>query len=376
MIGFQHCILCCSITGYLMGAVAPLQQATGLRSLTIPDLADGYSLVYLRLLTQLTELQLAPWGGDGDGEPDVGLVVGRPPRAPLADMTHLRALSLLDGIPFTLCKNSSVDEAFLPLVLPPTLTRLEVLVPVCEPGAFWRHIAACSQLVSLTVTTHYAEAAADHPSWMLCRLAGRLPHLQHLSLHGSGSREEPILPEALGLLAGTEAGQQQQWEQGWDWRDLAAPGLGDGARYNNVVVPPPNMGAFTALRTLEFANTWGYSLRCCGPHHWRTLARCRGLQQLHGLEAWAVPPAGVKFPGVTDLKLVIRGPALFAMPAVLGAFPAMEDLLLRVELPSRPEVRCRREGDENHRFIHVKLLATGFLACSCTWCHPGMLVLP
>jgi hypothetical protein len=312
-----------------MGAVAPLQQATGLRSLTFEHLADSCSLVYLPLLTQLTELSISPWRDE-----DVGLAVGNPPRTPLADMTHLRSLCLdqSDNLyKFKLCEDDSVDQTTLPLVLPPNLTELEVAVPSCWPGTFWRQIAGCSQLVSLTVIMVFnddVDAAADHPSWMLHHLAGCLPHLQHLSMHGFGKPDTPHLPVVLGVLAFTVAGQQQEEEHGWDWADLAAPGLGETAADNIVVVPPPNMGALTALQTVEFGD--GYQFRCCGPHHWHALAGCSALQELHWVEAWQVPPAGVKFPGVTDLKLLVAPPG--DTVSVLGAFPTLQTLRLELDL--------------------------------------------
>jgi hypothetical protein len=284
--------------------------------------------VYLRLLTQLTELQLMT-GGE-----DLSLALAYPPKAPLAEMTALRALNLNDNTYFRLSQDFDAQEATLPLVLPPHLTRLEVLVPFCQPGMFWRHITACTGLVSLTVDTGYISAAADHPSWMLYHLAKSLEGLQHLEVSGQAADHAApgMLLEVVGLLAGTEAGQQQE-EQGWDWQDLAAPGLGATAVYNSVVVPPPNMGSLTALRTLDFLGH-GYQFRCCGPHHWRALAGCRDLQQLHWVEACQVPPAGVQFPGVTDLKLVVCAPAVSGTVAVLGAFPALQQLLLRLDLPS------------------------------------------
>jgi hypothetical protein len=316
---------CCRLAGYLMRAVPPLRQAKALRRLTIDRLADSYSLVYLRLLTQLTELSMSSWG-----EEDVGLVVGNPPKAPLADMIHLRALNLdPDGSEFKLCEDSSVNQATLPLVLPPNLTRLEVAVPSCRPGMFWRHMAACSQLVSIRVWEYYVDAAADHPSWMLCRLADSLRNLRHFTIDGFGKTDTSFLPAVLGKLARTAAGQQQQEEQGWDWAGLAAPGLGATAAYNTVVVPPPNMSGLVALQTVTF--TYGYELRCCGPHHWRALAGCKQLQQLSGLEAWAVPPAGVKFPGVTDLRILVSTPPGDAV-TVLGAFPALQKLQLKLDL--------------------------------------------
>jgi hypothetical protein len=226
----------------------------------------------------------------------------------------------------------------LPLVLPPHLTRLEVLVPSCRPGRFWRHIAACTQLVSLTVWKYCADAAADHPSWMLRRLVDSLPHLQHFTLRGFGAAGDPILPGVLRLLASTEAGQQQQEEQGWDWADLAAPGLGATAAYNTVVVPPPNIGRLTALRTLDFLGH-GYHFRCCGAHHWHALAECKALQQLHGLDAWQAPPVQVKLAAVTELQLLGAAPFNDTL-AVLRAFPALQQLVLKLDLhvPGTPEV--------------------------------------
>jgi hypothetical protein len=312
----------CRLAGYLLGAVVPLQQAKALRTLTIPGLGDDCSLAYLPLLTQLTELRL-----DTQNEHmyDVGLVVTG--KAPLAAMTGLRALSLGDGGRFHLCNFNSMNQATLPPVLPPHLTRLEVHPPHCQSGMFWRHIAACSQLVSLTVRYHSVEAAADHPSWMLCRLAGSLPNLQHFTMGGFSCRPTlPILQGVLGLMAGTQEAQQQQEEQGWDWGDMAAPGLASAFPLTDVVVPPPNMGAFTALQALHCYTN--HPCRCCGPHHWHALAGCSSLRQVYGLEAWAVPPAGVKFPGVTDLKLAIVPSVLSATTAVLGAFPALQQLRL------------------------------------------------
>jgi hypothetical protein len=305
---------CCRLAGYLMGAVVPLQEATGLRSLTIEHLPDSYSLGYLPLLTQLTELRM----GSCD-RIRASLVVGANLKAPLADMTGLRALSLgvSDGWAFQLCHDNSVDQADLPLVLPPHLTRLEMLVTDCEPGAFWRHIAACSQLVDLTVNLDIASVPEDHPSWMMCCLAGSLPHLQHFTVMWHGSEGSEVTQGVLGLLADTEEAQQQQEEQGWDWEDVTAPGLGWAS------VPPPNMGGLTALRTLHFPLS--QPCGCCSPHHWHALAGCRSLQQLYGLDAWAVPPAGVKFPGVTDLKMLVSTP-LGDTVAVLGAFPALQKL--------------------------------------------------
>jgi hypothetical protein len=286
---------CCSITGYLLGAVVPLQQAKALRSLSIPGLNDSYSLCYLPLLTQLTELRLCHTRAEYEYDLDL-VVLGT--KAPLADMTGLRALTLGYKRAVHLYQYSSVNQATLPLVLPPNLTRLEVTPPDCQPGMFWRHIAACSQLVSLKVCCHTVEAAADHPSWMLCRLAGSLPHLQHFTMEVFVCMH-PLrtLQGVLGLLAGTEEAQQQQEEQGWDWGDITAPGLASAYPLTDVVVPPPNMGAFTALQALHCDTN--HPCRCCGPHHWHALAGCKALQQVSGLEAWAVPPAGVKFPGVT-----------------------------------------------------------------------------
>jgi hypothetical protein len=317
--------------------VVPLQQATGLRSLTIDHLLDSYSLQYLRALTQLTELRLTPSRRDS-----VFLALSNPPRAPLADMTHLKALclgtevcddhlTLGTELRFGLSWEEDVNEADLPPVLPPHVTRLEIACqPWCLPGMFWRHIAACTGLVSLRMHIQFHTTALQHPSWMLHQLAGSLGCLEDLYLAGDHARfvakEPPHLPEALGLLAATEAGQQQQEEQGWDWEDLAAPGLGATARYNFVVVPPPNMNSFAALHTLKVESWW---LRCCGPHHWYALAGCRGLQQLQWLDAWAVPPAGVKFPGVTNLKLLMSSPT-HGVSAVLGAFPALQQLQLKV----------------------------------------------
>jgi hypothetical protein len=185
----------------------------------------------------------------------------------------------------------------------------------------------------------YVKAAAGHPSWMLYRLAGRLRHLQHLTLQGYGVEDTPILPALLANLAETPAGQQQQQERGWDWGDLAAPGLGGTNSFNAVVVPPPNMGALSALQTLDFHHS--HYFRCCGPHHWHALAGCQALQQLHGLEAWQVPPAGVKFPGVTRLKILVATP-LGDLVTVLGAFPALQQLRLSQQLtaPATQQVGC------------------------------------
>jgi hypothetical protein len=268
-----------------MGAVVPLQQAKALRFLDLMGLADSYSLCYLPLLTQLTELRLST-----HDLVNVELVVGE--RAPLAGMKHLRALRL--GGRFHLCLDSSMDQADLPLVLPPQLTKLEVKVPRCEPGEFWFHIAACSRLVSLTVWC-YANAAADHPSWMLCRIADSLKCLKHLALHCHITNEQTVVPEVLGMLAGTQAGFQQEEEQGWEWEDLAAPGIAAIPDYSRVVVPPPNMGALTALQTIELAAP--KSLWCCGPYHWHALAGCRALRQLHGLEAGGGAASGCEVPG-------------------------------------------------------------------------------
>jgi hypothetical protein len=334
---------CCRLAGYLLGAVVPLQQATGLRSLTIEGMADSYSLQYLPLLTQLTELCIRRLP-----EAKVGLVVGT--KAPLADMRHLRMMSLGvgDRFPFQLCQDNDIDQASLPLVLPPHLTQLEVCVPQCEPGMFWRHIAACRQLLNLTVHHEFVVAAADHTSWMLYCLADGLPHLQHLTIVGDGHAAEEILQEVLDLLAGTQEAQQQQEEQGWDWEDLAAPGLGTTRAFEWVVVPPPNMGRLTSLQTLHF--TFCSRLRCCGPHHWHALAGCRSLQQLHWAEAWAVPPAGVKLPGVTDLQIGVF-PSSDTL-AVLGAFPALQQLELELHQVSPQQVKYNA-GQRLHAATHL-----------------------
>jgi hypothetical protein len=307
-------------------------QATGLRSLTLDNVVGNDSLLALQLLTQLTGLTLSAFSAGGPC-----LAVGDPPVAPLAGMTRLRELCLYNnGFPMWLWNDEGEGEADLPLVLPPHLTLLEALLPRCSPGMFWRHVTACRQLVRLTLHAEPICDAADHPSWVLHQLASSLVGLQYLEVRGFVSNSPAILPEVLGLLADTEAGQQQQ-QQGWDWADMAAPGLEDETRSSNVVVPPPNMGALTALRTLQIDH--GYQFRCCSPHHWHALAGCCGLRQLHLIQAWVAPPAGVKFTGVTDLKLMIDAPALSATAAVLGAFPALQQLLLKLDLPC-PEVSC------------------------------------
>jgi hypothetical protein len=316
-----------------MGAVVPLRQATGLRHLTIENLVAHDSLLSVALLTQLTELTLAPWDDGG-----TCLAVGDPPRAPLAATTQLQALCFTGEFPAWLWNHEGQHEADLPLVLPPNLTRLEALVPTCGPGMFWRHIAACTRLVNLTVQV-YCESAADHPSWMLYHLANSLQGLQHLKVEGDVNYASlAFLPEVLGLLAGTAAGQQQQEERGWDWEDLAAPGLGATAAYTSAVVPPPNMGGLKGLQTLEFP--YGYRFRCCGPHHWHALAGCRSLQELQWVEAWQVPPADVTFLGVIDLEVLVSAPLLSATMTVLRAFPLLQQLVLQLEMPCA-EVSCK-----------------------------------
>lgn len=330
----------------LMGAVVALQHATGLRSLDLDNLRDSRGLMYIALLTQLTSLSLAPGGV-------ASLSVNNHPDPPLFRMTGLRRLTIWAG--FHLCLDEDVDEDDLPLLLPPNLTQLKVIVPRTQRhGGFWRHIAACTGLVELEVLVDDC-IREGHPSIMLQQLAGSLKGLRKLVLGGGadpGPRHAHVnyLPGVLGLLADTEAAQQQEEEQGWDWEEapttlLLGLGLGlfftDLCPFSNVVLPPPNMGGFTALEELcvERGTSSGWWLLCSAPHHWHALAACTALRRLEGLHAVQPPPAGVKFPGVTRLVAVTSThPGDIA--GVLRAFPALKQLELVLTPPPADEVGC------------------------------------
>jgi hypothetical protein len=313
-------------SGYLLGAIVPLQRAAALRHLTLQVMPDHESLKYLPLLTQLRELELTdPWD-------DPALAYGDPCSAPLARMENLAVLKIRAG--FQLSEHTAQSDAELPQVLPPNLTRLEVSVPACQLGAFWRQVAACSLLVELEVYQEVEEpTAADHPSWMLCILAEHLHHLKKLVLQGRAWRQHPVnyMPEVLLALASTEAGQQQQQEHGCDWQQPPVLVFGGERDLCNVVVPPPNMGSFPALQDLQVPFTWldGWWLLCSAPHHWRALAACTALQRLESLQASCPPPAGVKFAGITFLLTAV-GTSPGDTIALLGAFPALRELELKL----------------------------------------------
>jgi hypothetical protein len=323
-----------------MGAVVALQRATGLRSLLLIDVTDSHGLMYIPLLTQVTDLYMA--GVEGIAS----LVVGDPPKSPLLQMEGLRSLSLMPG--WHLCNNWEVDEAGLGPVLPPKLTALEVFVPSTQqPGMFWRHIAVCTDLVTLEVLAG-SRLAADNPSIMLQVLAGHLKGLTQLLLgegyHVADDHSVNQLPEVLGLLASTEEAQQQEEEQGWDWQQppellLGPEAISIGCVHNNVVIPPPNMGGLSALQSLQLQDGLGngWWLVCSAPHHWVALASCRQLRELVGLHASQPPPGDVKFPGVTSLFLGARTGAGGAVE-VLRAFPAVRDLELLLVPPTAEEV--------------------------------------
>jgi hypothetical protein len=343
--------------GLLLGALVPLQKATGMTSLFLHNVVDDYSLMYVPQLTQLTFLHLEPASIDS-----ASLVFGPLLQAPLAAMTSLQTLQMEAG--FGLCHRAGVAEEDLPLALPPNITYLEAAVPRCGPGMFWRHVAACTNLVSLDLNIQggcFENDAAGHPSWMLYHVASSLVHLEELYIDGDSYRQPAFythLPEVLELLAGTQAAQQQQEEQGWDWRQLPVPPLAqEPADYNTVVVPPPNMGRLTALQGVRVHYCWpldntpyssGWWLQCGGPHHWHALAGCSALKDVEGLHVSQPPPAGVKLPCVTKLQaLLSTSPA--ATMDVLAAFPALQDLNLQLALRDEVEVsllgaQCGGEG--------------------------------
>jgi hypothetical protein len=218
-------------------------------------MGDSYSLMYLPLLTQLRELALTPCDDGGD----FYIALGNPPRAPLAAMTGLVSLKLTSA--FGLAHDKHVDEAELPLLLPPNLEQLHVEFWHDTPSDFWRHIAGCSNLISIHLQTSPCDeyCATDHPSWMLYTIAGSLGRLQHLHLQGSPCWEESPgdLHELLSELAETEAAQQQEEQHGWDWMEDPVSVLGPGdlsqqARPcdNYIMLPPPNMGGLSALQSL------------------------------------------------------------------------------------------------------------------------------
>jgi hypothetical protein len=126
-----------------------------------------------------------------------------------------------------------------------------------------------------------------------------------------------LSPEAI------EDGEQER-----EWQVVPPLGRAQGIAwpYDYVVVPPPNMGGLPALQHLQMDGWW---LVLSSERYWRALAACHHLQTLPELHVSVPPPAGVTFPGVTRLQVTTStspGDTL----ALLGAFPALKELEMRV----------------------------------------------
>lgn len=85
----------------------------------------------------------------------------------------------------------------------------------------------------------------------------------------------------------------------------------------------------------EVSSSWW--LLCSAPHHWAALAGCTALRRLRELHASQPPPAGLSFPHVTRLDLIV-GTSPGDTVTVLGAFPALEELRLKLAPAPAAEV--------------------------------------
>jgi hypothetical protein len=308
------CLPCaCSNPGCLSGPLLALRHAPALRRLELV-LHEPGSLMYVPVLTQLTQLSLTFYGGDS-------LITAPDQHRLLAGMTNLISLGL-DGADV---------EVGAPCALPPNLTRLEVSFSPGGVGNWPVHLAGCKQLRELQLGAPWGEVPV-HPTLLLRGVAAeQMTRLVKLEVRltafwdQEGDQQE-VLAAVLAEVEGEEAAEGDDFSQ----LPLVIAGKVDG-QGPYIWTAPPNMGALSGLQHIEVHDWW---LVVTSEHHWRALGSCSSLKGLKGLHASVPPPAGLSVPKLQELwGTTSTSPG--DTQALLGAFPALQTLHLTV-VPSGP----------------------------------------
>jgi hypothetical protein len=321
--------------------LAALKRAAALRRLSLINVPDTFDLPHLKDLPQVTSLRLISSAYEG-----VPLVMSHWSTTPLAALPNCRSLEL--GGAWKL-GDDDVDEWTCPLALPPNLTSLHISGMVTTEGALWRHIAACSALEELELPAA-EESPLTHPSWALKQLAGSLGRLKRLTIphetlkYGDLRSRLKVLLRKLYMPDNVQDPDADQQEVAAALRlavtaTLPVTGMDLSAADQHIMPLPHNIAGFSSLEVLELPGGIrnGWWLMCSVPQHWEALAGCTALQKLQGLHTRQPPPAGVKFPNVTSLEVVVApGDAV----GVLGAFPALQDLSISSVLWASPAQVC------------------------------------
>jgi hypothetical protein len=297
-----------------------LRHAPGLRRLLL-KLGDNHSLAYLPVLTQLTHLELMATREEGiisisvSSRSEEGTTA-----SPLADMTNLVSLKMTDA---------AVEE-YGPCALPPNLTRLEAAWGwyVEGKGDWVEHLAGCSRLQELQLMLPWGDSQV-YPTRLIQELAGHLTGLVKVRLDIDDSFNEAAdywyqqdlfhnSPEEWGPIDVAEF-MRLPFEASGQYGGGVLP-------MAYVLIPPPNLSALSSLQHLDVGRWW---LAAPSEHFWRVLGGCSSLRSLRGLHASVPPPAGVTFPHLTRL-FVTTSTSPGDTLALLGAFPALEELTLSV----------------------------------------------
>jgi hypothetical protein len=352
--------------------LAALKGAAALRQLSLVNVMDPGALQHLEQLTQVTALHLS----DRRIKPEPISILGVECSAPLAALTSLRRLEM----PFGRCLTDEADEEYgindwnCPLALPPNLTSLHMWRMDCYAGALWRHIAACSALEELRLPVA-GPSPITHPTWALKELAGSLGRLKRLTISWEPLRKG-CPTRRLGRLLGLLYMPEHLFDMG-DHQAAAAAlrlavaagmpatGMDLSVSDQHAMPLPPNMARCSSLEVLELPGVLHSSwwLICAMPQHWVDLAGCTALRQLQGLHASQPPPAGVSFPCVTRLEVVVApGDAV----QVLAAFPALRELKITSVLQDEPFQVCVfawRPACVDEEMLHRSIM--GLLYCGC-----------
>jgi hypothetical protein len=200
-----------------------------------------------------------------------------------------------------------------------------------DQAGWEQHVAGCRHLQELHVATNIVDITT-HLTMVLRALAGTLTQLRTLWVTEEDIEQfwgmqhlEMVIDMLLDALPDADSDDSDGEEQWWP-----RPPLGQAQGFDNpegyMAVPPPNMGGLPALQQLRMRGWW---LVVSSKRHWRHLAACSSLRHLSNLHTTVPPPAGVAFPGVTQLE-VTTSTSLGDTLTLLAAFPALKELKLDV----------------------------------------------
>jgi hypothetical protein len=190
------------------------------------------------------------------------------------------------------------------------------------------HLAGCKQLRELQLTVPWCEMFV-YPTGLIQDFAEQLTGLVKLSIDIDDSNDEESTEGKLMDRFGEDLFRDSPE----DWGPIVLadikrlPLVLAGEVYNvtsNILIPPPNLSTLTSVQQLHVSGWW---LVATSEHQWRVLAGCSSLQSLRGLHASVPPPAGVTFPGVTQLE-VTTSTSPGDTVVLLGAFPVLREVAL------------------------------------------------